>query len=76
MRVKPYDERQAEVWRFTQEGPHVVFTRKMKTLSEQICGAERNPVRQAKKFYDWIADNISYSYAIEYSTVRNLGDIA
>src|ERR1043165_1986496 len=29
---------------------------------------------KAKKFYDWIADHIQYSYAIEYSTIPNISD--
>ena len=59
---------------FLSEAPHVVFTPELRALSERIAGGETNPARQAKKFYDWIADNIQYSYAIEYSTIRNLSD--
>jgi transglutaminase-like putative cysteine protease len=56
------------------ESPHVVFTREMRALSLQLAGGEENPARLAKKFHDWIGDNIKYSYAIEYSTIRNIGE--
>jgi transglutaminase-like putative cysteine protease len=59
---------------FLREAPHVVFTPEMKTLSQQIAGNETNPYLKAKKFYDWIADQIKYSYAIEYSTIPNISD--
>jgi transglutaminase-like putative cysteine protease len=59
---------------FVREAPHVVFTPEIKALSEKIAGGETNPYLKAKKFYDWIADQIKYSYAIEYSTIRNISD--
>jgi transglutaminase-like putative cysteine protease len=59
---------------FTNEAPHVVFTPEVKELSRQIAGSETNSYLKAKKFYDWIADQIQYSYAIEYSTIRNISD--
>jgi len=59
---------------FTNEAPHVVFTSEMRQLSDEITGTESSPVLKAKKFYDWIAENIKYSYAIEYSTIRNIGE--
>ena len=59
---------------FTQEGPHVQFTPRLRALSSQIAGDEPNPYLKAKKFYDWIGDNIKYSFAVEYSTVRNLSE--
>jgi transglutaminase-like putative cysteine protease len=59
---------------FLREAPHVVFTPEIKALSQQIAGDETNPYLKAKKFYDWIAEQIKYSYAIEYSTIRNISD--
>ena len=46
----------------------------MRALSQQIVGEETNPCLKAKKCYDWIAEHIKYSYAIEYSTIRNISD--
>jgi transglutaminase-like putative cysteine protease len=59
---------------FLTEAPHIVFTPKVRALSKQILGGETNAAVQAKKFYDWIAENIKYSYALEYSTIRNISD--
>ncbi len=56
------------------EGPHVVFTEKIKSLGRQIIGDETNPMLQAKGFYDWIGANVKYSYAREYSTLTNISD--
>jgi transglutaminase-like putative cysteine protease len=60
--------------KFTEEAPHIVFTPEIRKLSQEIAGDEKNPYLKAKKFYDWIAGHIQYSYAIEYSTIRNISD--
>jgi transglutaminase-like putative cysteine protease len=72
--VRPIDPTDAALKEFTQEAPHVVFTPEIRALSRQIVGDETNPYLKAKKCYDWIAGNIKYSYAIEYSTIRNISD--
>jgi transglutaminase-like putative cysteine protease len=59
---------------YLQEAPHVVFSQEIRKLSEEIAGQETNPYLKAKKFYDWIASQIKYSYAIEYSTIRNISE--
>jgi len=64
----------AAVREFTREAPHIAFTPEMRALSRQIAGAEPNPLRKARRFYDWIAENIKYSFAVEYSTLRNIGE--
>jgi transglutaminase-like putative cysteine protease len=65
---------EAELKTFTSEAPHVVFTPEIRALSQQIAGDETNPYLKARKFYDWIGGNIKYSYAIEYSTIRNISE--
>jgi transglutaminase-like putative cysteine protease len=72
--VRPCDTNDAALREFTREAPHIQFTPELRALSQQIAGDETNPCVKAKKFYDWIADNIKYSYAIEYSTIRNISD--
>ncbi len=71
--AEAYDRTDPEINRFLGEGPHVTFSPAMRTISEEILGGEENPVRKARAFYDWISENIKYSYAIEYSTIRNIG---
>ena len=72
--VRPCNLDDAVLKEFTREAPHVVFTPEIRALSQKIAGDETNPYLKAKKFYDWISDNIKYSYAIEYSTIRNISD--
>jgi transglutaminase-like putative cysteine protease len=72
--VRPCDTNDPALLKFTREAPHIVFTPEIRALSQQIAGDETNACLKAKKFYDWIADSIKYSYAIEYSTIRNISD--
>jgi len=72
--VQRADITQGELKRFTSEAPHVVFTDKIKGLAHELAGNETNPLVNAKAFYDWIAGNIQYSYAREYSTLTNISD--
>lgn len=57
---------------YTNAGPHISFSPEVRTLSARLVQNETNPWVVAKRFYDWISANILYSYATEYSTVRNL----
>jgi transglutaminase-like putative cysteine protease len=72
--VKAVNSKDAELAPYLQEAPHVVFTPEIRALSEKIAGKEKNCAVRAKLFYDWIAENIKYSYATEYSTIRNISD--
>jgi transglutaminase-like putative cysteine protease len=73
-RVTPFDGKDPAIAQYTRESPHVVFTPEMRALSRKIGGDEKNPAVLAKKFFDWMGVNIHYSYAIEYSTIRNISD--
>lgn len=73
-RVVPFDGKDPAIAVYTREAQHVVFTPEMRALSLKIGGGEKNPALLAKKFYDWIGENVHYSYAIEYSTIRNISD--
>jgi len=72
--VRPCDTNDPALSPFLRGAPHVEFTPELRGLSQQILGSETNDLRQARKFYDWIAANIQYSYALEYSTIRNLSE--
>jgi transglutaminase-like putative cysteine protease len=73
-KIQPYDSDADAVKRFTCEAPHVVFSPEIKALSAKIMGNEKNPMLKAKKIYDWLSDNLMYSYALEYSTIRNISE--
>lgn len=72
--VKPSDPSDPQLAPFLAEGPHVVFSPEIRALSDKVLGGEKNPCLQSKRFFDWIAANIKYSYAIEYSTIRNISE--
>jgi transglutaminase-like putative cysteine protease len=70
--TRPCDPADPALKDFLAEGPHVWFTPDIRALSRRIVGQETNPCLKAKKCYDWIAEHIQYSYATEYSTIRNI----
>ena len=72
--VRPCNTNDPALKPFLQEAPHVLFTPEMQALSKQIVGSATNDYAKARKFYDWIAENIKYSYALEYSTIRNISE--
>jgi transglutaminase-like putative cysteine protease len=72
--VKACDPNDPALKPWLGEAPHIVFTPEMRALSQKIAGDEKNPYLKAKRFYDWIGENIKYSYAIEYCTIRNISD--
>lgn len=72
--VQPYDTTDATYREFTREGPHVSFSGRIRSLSAQLAGLATNPLAKARAFYDWITENVQYSYALEYSTIRNISE--
>ena len=63
-----------ELKQFTAEAPHVVFTERIRKLSQELAGTETNAMLKARRCYDWISENIRYSFAREYSTLGNISD--
>lgn len=56
----------------SEQPPHVTFTPEIRALAEEIVGTETNPYLKAKAIYEWMSDNVQYSFAREYSTLRNI----
>ncbi len=74
-KVQPFDKSSEEYKKYTSErAPHIVFTDRIKKLSEKIVGNEKNPYLRAKKIFTWISENIPWAGAREYSTIRNISD--
>lgn len=74
-KIKSYDKSSDTYKEFTAErAPHIVFTEKIKKLSDEIIGGEENPYIKVKKIAVWINDNIPWASAREYSTLENISD--
>lgn len=73
--IKPYNRESGLYKTYTAErAPHIVFTNKIKELSDKIVGDEKNPYLVAKKIFTWISENIPWAGAREYSTIENISD--
>jgi hypothetical protein len=55
-----------------EEPPHVAFAPELRDLVEKIAPGETDAAVVARRLYDWISENLLYSYAHEYSVTRNL----
>jgi transglutaminase-like putative cysteine protease len=56
--------------------PHIAFTPYLKSLADEIVKDEKNPLRIARKIYDFITTKIKYSYVREYSTIEHITEYA
>jgi hypothetical protein len=50
-----------------EQFPQIMFTPRIKQLSDSIVGGESNPVEKVRKLYYWINNNIMWTGALEYS---------
>jgi transglutaminase-like putative cysteine protease len=57
-----------------EQPPHIVFIPELQQISKEIVGNETNSYWKAKKIFDWIGNNLKYSYAHEYCTIRNISE--
>jgi hypothetical protein len=69
----PYDKTSAFYRKYTsEEKPHIVFTDKIRHLSDSIVKGETDPVEKVRKIYYWINTQIPWAGALEYSTMPNI----
>lgn len=74
-RIKPYNEEDELYRKYTSEQPpHIVFTRHLRQLAEEIVGDEQNPYEKARKIYRWVTENMTYTYVAEYSTYESIAE--
>ncbi len=52
--------------------PHIRFTPYMVELANKIKGDETNPLKIARKVYNYITENINYSYLRDYLYIHNI----
>ncbi len=55
-----------------EQFPHIVFSDRIKNLSAQIIGDEKNPLQKLKKIFTWVDENTPWASAREYSTIPNI----
>jgi transglutaminase-like putative cysteine protease len=72
--VRPSVTNDTVLEKYLVEAPHIIFTEDIRELSRAISGGETNRLSKARRFYEWISEHIQYSFALEYSTIRNLSD--
>lgn len=62
---------------YTEEKlPHIVFTPYLKELYKEIAGDEKNPLIIARKIYDYITQNVRYSFMRDYLAIDNIPEYA
>ena len=52
--------------------PHIRFTPFIRMLAAEIAGEERDPLRVARRVYDYICEHIRYSYVRDYLLIENI----
>ncbi|MEM3943189.1 MAG: transglutaminase-like domain-containing protein [Thermofilaceae archaeon] len=53
---------------YTRERPpHIVFTPYLRELASRIVGGEENPYLKARRIWDWVTENVRYTYARDYA---------
>ncbi len=67
----------ADVLPFLEEQyPHIRFTPYMMALAKEIAGREKNPLKLARRVYDWVTEHIRYSYMRSYFALENIPEFA
>ncbi|MFD2305932.1 transglutaminase-like domain-containing protein [Enterococcus termitis] len=56
--------------------PHIQFTPYLEQLLEEIIAGESNPIKKARKIYDFITTRVNYSFMREYFTIENISEYA
>jgi len=52
--------------------PHLALTPELRQLAGEIVGEEGNPYLRARLVFGWIQEHVTYTTALEYSTIPNL----
>lgn len=60
----------------SEELPHIRFTPYLEQLLDEILSGETNPIKKARKIYDFITTQVNYSFMREYFTIENISEYA
>lgn len=62
---------------YTEEKlPHIRFTPYLVNVAHEIVGDEKNPLIKARKIYDYVTQNVQYSFMREYASIVNIPEYA
>lgn len=56
--------------------PHIHFSSYLKGITEEITGGETDPLRKARRIYDYITTHLMYSFVRSYFAIPRLVDYA
>lgn len=59
-----------------QATPFMLFTPALRALCAELSGGEREPLLLARRFYDYVTRNVTYSYMPEYLLLEDPGQYA
>ncbi|MBQ3126969.1 MAG: transglutaminase domain-containing protein [Clostridia bacterium] len=67
------DTANAEAY-LAEQYPHIRFTPYLRALAAELAGNEPNPLLRARRFYDYITQNVRYSYTRDYRIIDQLAE--
>ncbi len=56
--------------------PHIAFTPYLRMLAKEIVGQEENPLRKARRIYDFVTTKVTYCYMRAYITMHSIAEYA
>ncbi len=59
-----------------EEAPHLLFTPYLRALAQELRGEESDPVRLARRFYDFVTAQVKYAYQRPYLLIENGAEYA
>ena len=57
-----------------ERAPHIIFTPYLRSLAAEIIGEETNPLKIARRIYDYITCNLKYSFMRDYAAVDSIAE--
>lgn len=71
--IRPYDTESELYRKYTdQRQTHIIFSDRIRHLTDSIVASEKNPYLKCVRIFDYIAANYPWASAREYSTIENI----
>ena len=64
------DARPVQAEDLAEQPPHICFTPYLRSLAAELRGSETDPVRIARRFYDFITTRVMYAYQRPYLVIE------